>query len=506
MDNTRGITQCRICKSSNVAPLVEVPSQAHLGTTCRYAVCNDCDTVLDDGSPPINYQHGDEDSYLADEAGKPSNIAVFNSLRWYMEIGAGIDCMARAIVGLEPVHSSRSGARPRFLDVGASFGFACSMAQFRGWDAVGVEPSPIGRAGAHYLGIPMLSKYLEQTDLPRNHFDFVHSSEVIEHVPDVDQFVATVAAYMKPDGVLLLTTPNGQAVRGRDDVEREWEEALSAGNHINILSPQSMEMVLRRNGMAAVQILPQGGTSGRKHLITVASRSPRPLPLLPVPWHQLDTKSFVRSYLAHLIARREQAGKEDFVYRGALYRLFELLVNHGDFAEAESIISKLDRSLAKAGMTEDGWRKIDTDNFHDHMAQAPAFAGLYAYYKGIFYLLYRLEHDRAAESFRLGQRLCTVEQKLLYFPRLFWPSRCRFHVGLALLHGGKPREALREFDALATMDPRHLSEELRKDLPIIRARLRRQLNPFVRIARPGYRLLRAGARYGAKIARAAVKQ
>jgi SAM-dependent methyltransferase len=448
MDTVRRLTQCRICESHNVEPFVEVPSLAHTHLTCCFSVCNDCGTVLDDGSPLVTYK----ESPAMDQSYSDETV-----LRYYVEVGAGIEFMARVMMGLSESHRPQGEGRPRFLDIGAGFGFACSMAQFQGWEVTGVEPSMMGAFGAQLLGMPILRDYVEQTDLPREHFDFVYSSEVIEHVQDVDKFVATAVSYLKPDGVLLLTTPNGQAVRGRDAFEGEWMEALSAGYHIHLLSPKSMEMVLRRHGMATVHIVLAEGTSGQKRLIALASRTPGHPARPDVHWPRLDSKPFLQSYLRDLAVRREQAGKTDTVYQGALFRLIESLLNAGAHAEAEAAMIKLDAALEKAGKPPAGYHHIRADNLLQYLSQAPAFAGVYVFYKGMLYLNHKADYGRALEWFRLAQRLCTLEKSIPYFTRLYWPVQCQFHVGLALLYDGRKREALHEFDALLA-EPAKLPE------------------------------------------------
>lgn len=46
------------------------------------------------------------------------------------------------------------------------------------------------------------------TGLPDNHFDFVISFQVIEHIQKDDQFSAEIARVLKPGGKFIVTTPN----------------------------------------------------------------------------------------------------------------------------------------------------------------------------------------------------------------------------------------------------------------------------------------------------------
>src|SRR5437667_1697897 len=112
-----------------------------------------------------------------------------------------------------------------------------------------VTLSASGRHGSHILGVPILTHYLEDTDLPQAGFDCIVASEVIEHVAAPADFMASVSRYLARDGVLLLTTPNGELLRGREAAEREWYEALSPGHHLNLFSPAGLMGLLRDHGL-----------------------------------------------------------------------------------------------------------------------------------------------------------------------------------------------------------------------------------------------------------------
>src|SRR5262249_54981814 len=143
-----------------------------------------------------------------------------------------------------------------------------------GWDAVGVEPSGIGRLGARVLDVPILGSYLEDTSLAPGGFDCIVASEVIEHVPAPRGFIATVSRYLADAGRPLLTTPNGEALRGGAAAEREWYEALSPGQHLNLLSPDALVGLLGEHGLRDVQLFTMGGSSGRKQIVVLAARAP----------------------------------------------------------------------------------------------------------------------------------------------------------------------------------------------------------------------------------------
>lgn len=72
--------------------------------------------------------------------------------------------------------------------------------------------------------------------LPSESFDGVVSVEVIEHIPDDEQFVAQIARVLKPGGWAYLTTPNGDYIKKPD-----------GGDHIRHYRREELAALLRRH-------------------------------------------------------------------------------------------------------------------------------------------------------------------------------------------------------------------------------------------------------------------
>lgn len=63
------------------------------------------------------------------------------------------------------------------------------------------------------------------SDLPDESFDYVVSVEVIEHVEADDRFVSEISRVLKPGGIFLLTTPNGDWVENKNpDHKRHYKK------------------------------------------------------------------------------------------------------------------------------------------------------------------------------------------------------------------------------------------------------------------------------------------
>ena len=100
----------------------------------------------------------------------------------------------------------------RLLDVGCNMGMLLRLARSRGWDAVGVEPSPaLHRLATDELELDVYNCFLD--DVPETEhgsFDVVALSDVFEHIPQPRPFLKTVARFIRPGGLLYVKVPNAR--------------------------------------------------------------------------------------------------------------------------------------------------------------------------------------------------------------------------------------------------------------------------------------------------------
>jgi SAM-dependent methyltransferase len=99
------------------------------------------------------------------------------------------------------------GHTGRFLDVGCSTGAFVAYAGQQGWDAAGVDVSRWATAQAQARGLHVAIGTLEEQHYPAANFDVVHSSHMLEHVPDPLRVLREMRRILKPDGLLSLEVP-----------------------------------------------------------------------------------------------------------------------------------------------------------------------------------------------------------------------------------------------------------------------------------------------------------
>lgn len=98
------------------------------------------------------------------------------------------------------------------LDVGCGFGLFLNEARRRGWEAVGVEPAQHQADwGRQHLGLQVLPD-LDSRELQPGQFDVITLWDVIEHVADPGKLLTRCRELLRPGGLLLVKTPDGEGL------------------------------------------------------------------------------------------------------------------------------------------------------------------------------------------------------------------------------------------------------------------------------------------------------
>jgi 2-polyprenyl-6-hydroxyphenyl methylase/3-demethylubiquinone-9 3-methyltransferase len=145
------------------------------------------------------------------------------------------------------------------LDVGCGAGLLCEPLARLGGAVTGVDAAPenIDAAMAHAAlsGVTINYRAGEIAAQGLGQFDVVTCMEVIEHVMNPAAFVAELVHHLRPDGLLLLSTPNrtaasrvflveaaerlGQVPRGTHD----WDKFLKPEELTALLVDAGLEVV-----------------------------------------------------------------------------------------------------------------------------------------------------------------------------------------------------------------------------------------------------------------------
>jgi 2-polyprenyl-6-hydroxyphenyl methylase/3-demethylubiquinone-9 3-methyltransferase len=150
------------------------------------------------------------------------------------------------------------------LDIGCGGGLVAEPLTRLGGEVTGIDPAAenVEAAKTHAKGARLKIAYRAETAetlaAEGAQFDAVLLLEVIEHVPDVPEFLKAVAPLVKPDGVMILSTINrtlkayALAIIGAEIILR-WLP-LGTHNFDRFVTPDELKRALRGAGLALTDL------------------------------------------------------------------------------------------------------------------------------------------------------------------------------------------------------------------------------------------------------------
>ncbi len=168
--------------------------------------------------------------------------------------------IGRALAMLPPVRDRIGGTlmwlratwKGRLLDVGCGNGEFLVRARALGWEVGAIEPDPAAAQVARDCGIPVLAAELEEAALPPGSFDAITLSHVVEHLLDPVAALRQCGRLLKPDGRLVLATPNTHSL-GHVCWKRSWV-GLDPPRHIVLFSPRALRRVVEEAGLEVAEL------------------------------------------------------------------------------------------------------------------------------------------------------------------------------------------------------------------------------------------------------------
>jgi 2-polyprenyl-3-methyl-5-hydroxy-6-metoxy-1,4-benzoquinol methylase len=139
----------------------------------------------------------------------------------------------------------------KLLDIGAGTGDFLVVAKNDGWETIGIEPSEKAKSIAISKGVNFSAKL---SDLDNHSFDVITMWHVLEHVPNLDEYLLELKRLLKPNGTILIAVPNFKSF----DAEyygRFWA-AYDVPRHIWHFSKTAIKKLFAEKEMNLVDVLP----------------------------------------------------------------------------------------------------------------------------------------------------------------------------------------------------------------------------------------------------------
>jgi len=242
--------KCRLCNSTDIEVVIQsrsknkakveksdfAPTSSDFGICYDLVKCNSCKSVfalLDDEEAHLNqhYCESRDDLYLTQGAERSIGFKkIISHLKHFVPDNG------------------------RLLDIGCSYGLFLKIAS-RSWqEAYGVELSKdASRYAREIFGLNVFCGDIKEAKFTREYFDIITVIEVIEHIADPKDFIATINRLLKPGGILYLVTPDVGSISARLMGERWWSYRKM---HLNYFSKDSISGLLVRSGFSVLDSRP----------------------------------------------------------------------------------------------------------------------------------------------------------------------------------------------------------------------------------------------------------
>jgi 2-polyprenyl-3-methyl-5-hydroxy-6-metoxy-1,4-benzoquinol methylase len=137
------------------------------------------------------------------------------------------------------------------LDIGAGTGDFLVVAKNDGWQTTGIEPSAKAKSIAINKGVNFSENL---ASLESHTFDVITMWHVLEHVPNLDEYISELKRLLKPSGTIFIAVPNFKSFDA--NYYGKFWAAYDVPRHIWHFSKTTIQKLFAEKEMKLVEVLP----------------------------------------------------------------------------------------------------------------------------------------------------------------------------------------------------------------------------------------------------------
>jgi 2-polyprenyl-3-methyl-5-hydroxy-6-metoxy-1,4-benzoquinol methylase len=242
------LAPCSLCGGTDYAQLHDMQWR-------RVVRCRGCGLVRADPLPSLDEKRDIETRGYVEEAADFPEVADLyaNCTRNFVE-DDGIRTMRAYLAQLE----RELGGPGTLLDIGAGTGIFMHLARERGWDAHGVDISPVtAEKAAAEFDLAITVAPFETHHFDGRRFDAVSMLDVLEHVVDPMASLRRVHELLRPGGAVQIAVPNENSLltrlvdvyaRAGGPAAQKLLARLYVPPHLHYFTPRTLRRMLETAG------------------------------------------------------------------------------------------------------------------------------------------------------------------------------------------------------------------------------------------------------------------
>ncbi len=240
----QSLSNCPICDSTNLVEALQVTDYSISKESFTLHHCNSCDFLFTNPRP-----NGEELSkyYESEEyiSHSKTKKGIVNSL-YHLVQNRNLKHKYNSFI--------KYVSRGTFLDYGAGAGDFVQYLKTRGLEAIGVEPSKIGRETASKKGIQLLDVNALQS-ITTQSLSAITLWHVLEHVEELNDTLNSLSTKLKSGGLMVIAVPN---IRSFDShfYKTKWA-ALDVPRHLYHFSESNVIQLLNKHGLNHIKTVGQ---------------------------------------------------------------------------------------------------------------------------------------------------------------------------------------------------------------------------------------------------------
>ena len=239
-------SECPVCKSSYIDPLLTAKDFTVSGESFVIWQCRDCTLRFTQDVPDAEHigKYYQSEDYISHSN---SNKGIVNQL--YQRVRKLTLMQKTKLIKEECGIDSGS-----ILDVGSGTGAFLNTMQQHNWSITGVEPDPKARSLAESLYKIELLEADQLFHLPEHSYDAITLWHVLEHVHDLHNYVAKLKSLLKPGGKLFIAVPNYLALEA--SIYGPFWAAYDVPRHLYHFTPKAIEALIKQHGLKMITMKP----------------------------------------------------------------------------------------------------------------------------------------------------------------------------------------------------------------------------------------------------------